>query len=283
MDEPATQGDAYRDFCLWDYAPAAPTEGKLRAAGLLWEALDYMQAPPFFTDALRALREELGQGAVVWGLKHAAGAASLELYFYDYARLDRTVSVERVLHVLAPWIACEVAPPPGCPYFMVSLDFDAALAASRRIPALNLYLGNPGSSVSSGMSCEVTAQGTELRNIYNFFDANNEGTAIRRKIVESARLDLRAYRHDMLLWPEMAGTATVVVANKRAADGLYYTRLRVGQILWFLRRTGFPPPLIAGIEARADRLDHLLFDGGFDFRMTGGRMEILKSAYYALL
>lgn len=282
-DEPTAPGDAYRDFCLWDYVPAVPPEGKLRAASLLWEALAHMQAPPFFAEALRGLRAALGQGAVVWGLKHAAGALSLELYFYDYARLERQVSIERILQILSPWIGCEVPPPPGCPYFMVSLDLDAQVAASRRIPALNVYLGNPGSSVSSGMSCEVTADGIELRNIYNFFDADNEGTAIRRKIVESARLDLRHYRHDMLLWPEMAGTKTVVVANKRAADGLYYTRLRVGQLLWFLRRTGFPAPLIAGIEARRDRLDHLLFDGGFDFSMAGGRMQILKSAYYALL
>lgn len=281
-DEPAGPGDAYRDFCLWDYAPVAAPEGKLRAAGLLWEALEHMRAPPFFAEALHALREALGQGAVVWGLKHAAGTVSLELYFYDYARLERQVSIERILQILSPWIACDVTPPPGCPYFMVSLDLDAQVAASRRIPALNVYLGNPGSSVSSGMSCEVTGQGIELRNIYNFFDANNEGTAIRRKIVESARLDLRHYRHDMLLWPEMAGCRTVVVANKRVADGLYYTRLRVGQLLWFLRRTGFPAPLIAGIESRRDRLDHLLFDGGFDFCMAGGRMEILKSAYYAL-
>lgn len=282
-DEPSAPGDAYRDFCLWDYAPAAPPEGKLRAAGLLWEALAHMQAPPFFAEALRALRAALGQGAVVWGLKHAAGTISLELYFYDYARMERRVSIERILRILSPWIACEVPAPPGCPYFMVSLDLDAQVAASRRIPALNVYLGNPGSSVSSGMSCEVTADGIELRNIYNFFDANNEGSAIRRKIVESARLDLRHYRHDMLLWPEMAGCRTVVVANKRTADGLYYTRLRVGQLLWFLRRCGFPAPLVAAIEARRDRLDHLLFDGGFDFRMVGSRMEITKSAYYALL
>lgn len=282
-DETTAPGDAYRDFCLWDYAPVAPPDGKLRAAGLLWAALDYMQAPAFFAEALRALRAALGQGAVVWGLKHAAGTVSLELYFYDYARLDRQVSIERIRQILAPWIACDIAAPPGCPYFMVSLDLDAQVAASRCIPALNVYLGNPGSSVSSGMSCEVTAQGIELRNIYNFFDANNEGTAIRRKIVESARLDLRHYRHEMLLWPEMAGCHTVVVANKRAADGLYYTRLRVGQLLWFLRRTGFPGPLIAAIVARQNRLDHLLFDGGFDFRMVEGRMEITKSAYYALL
>ncbi len=282
-DEITAPGDAYRDFCLWDYAPAAAPEGKLRAAGLLWEALAYMQAPAFFAEALHGLRAEFGQGAVVWGLKHAAGAVSLELYFYDYARLDRQVSIERIRQALSPWIECDVPAPPGCPYFMVSLDLDAQVAASRRIPALNVYLGNPGSSVSSGMSCEVTAAGIEMRNIYNFFDADNEGTAIRRKIVESARLDLRHYRHSMLLWPEMAGTKTVVVANKRAADGLYYTRLRVGQLLWFLRRTGFPEPLVAAIESRAGRLDHLLFDGGFDFRMAEGRMEITKSAYYALL
>ena len=31
-----------------------------------------------------------------------------------------------------------------------------------------------------------------------------------------------------------------------------------------------------------DRLDHMLYDVGFDYRMEGGRLNILKSAYYGV-
>lgn len=281
--DPALPGDLCRDFCLWDYAPVAPMTGRWHGATLLWQALQAMQAPPFFRQMLLALRRDLGRGSTVWGIKQAGNSLSVELYFYDYARMARKVSVERVLDILRPFVACDLPLPPASPYFMFSLDLDAALASSRRIGAVNLYLGNPGSRVSSGMSCEVTATGTELRNIYNFFDANRDGADIRRKITESARLDLRHYRQEMLLWRELAGAAVVVVANKRAADGLYYTRLRTDQLLWFLRRMGFHPGLTGFLAENEDRFAHLLFDVGFDYHMTGDGMQIPKHAFYGLL
>lgn len=31
-----------------------------------------------------------------------------------------------------------------------------------------------------------------------------------------------------------------------------------------------------------DRLDHMLYDVGFDYRMEAGRLQIIKSAYYGV-
>ena len=41
------------------------------------------------------------------------------------------------------------------------------------------------------------------------------------------------------------------------------------------------PELVAFVREHRSRLDHLLFDVGLDYRAQDGRVEILKSGYYA--
>jgi hypothetical protein len=42
----------------------------------------------------------------------------------------------------------------------------------------------------------------------------------------------------------------------------------------------FPPELIAFVRENRERLDHLLFDVGYDYRMENGKIQIVKSADY---
>jgi hypothetical protein len=83
--------DKYRDYCLWDYAPVAPTEGKLRQASLLWHSFAALAAPRRLRDMVEAVRRALGPFATVWGVKRIGESFSWELYFYDYDRLARRV------------------------------------------------------------------------------------------------------------------------------------------------------------------------------------------------
>ena len=57
---------------------------------------------------------------------------------------------------------------------------------------------------------------------------------------------------------------------------VYRERVR----LFFLKRLRYAPQLTAFVEANHSRLDHLLYDIGFDYRIVGGQIQILKSAYY---
>ena len=93
--ERSAAGDRYADYCLWDYPPVTPTQGKLRCANLLWRALDAAGAGPQFHAACRALRAGLGPFRTVFGVKKIADRLSFEFYFYDYARLEREVSAGR--------------------------------------------------------------------------------------------------------------------------------------------------------------------------------------------
>src|SRR5208337_4021584 len=90
-------GDRYADYCLWDYPPVRPPAGKLRCANLLWRALEEAGAGEAMRAACEALRRGLGPFQTVFGVKQIGGRLSFEFYFYDYARLERRVSITRVL------------------------------------------------------------------------------------------------------------------------------------------------------------------------------------------
>lgn len=116
--ERADQRDRYADYCLWDYQPVAPTDGKLKCANLLWRAIDASGGSEHLKDACRALRETLGPFRTVFGVKKIADRLSFEFYFYDYARLERDVSISRILKILSPFVDCPLRYPEGRPYFM---------------------------------------------------------------------------------------------------------------------------------------------------------------------
>ena len=95
--EPTQPGDHYADYCQWPYDPPAPTGGKLRQSSLFWAALDAAGAHPNLAAACRELRRVLGPFRTVYGVKLQDGRLSFEFYFYDYARLDRDLSIPTVL------------------------------------------------------------------------------------------------------------------------------------------------------------------------------------------
>ncbi|MCJ2038376.1 hypothetical protein MKK55_05305 [Methylobacterium sp. J-059] len=280
----AAPGDPARDYCLWDYRPPAPAAGKLRSASLLWHAFRTAGADPRLAAMSRTLRTGLGPFRTVWGVKRIGDAFSWEYYFYDYARLARQVSVARVLAILAPHARSPLTDPSLRPYFMFSLDLDDALACgARAIDALNLYVGNPGSTVSSGIAYTMTADAMRLDNFYFFFDAARERQAICAKVATSAHLDLPSLDLDEILWPSLARCGTIVVANKTLNDGVYFSRISIGQFIAFLERLDYPEATRRFVTDNRARLDHLLFDVGIDYAVIDGRICVVKSAYYGIL
>ena len=51
----------------------------------------------------------------------------------------------------------------------------------------------------------------------------------------------------------------------------------------FVERLGYPVPIQDFLRANRERLDHLLYDVGIDYRQVDGRIEIVKSAYYGVV
>ena len=282
--ERTAPGDRYADYCLWDYQPAAPPAGKLRSANLLWRAIEASGGGPHLKAACLALRAALGPFRTVFGVKQRDGRLSFEFYFYDYARLERQVSVSRVLQILAPQVRCLLTPLERRPYFMFSLDVDEEIASGRRpLEIINLYIGNPGSSVSSGICYEQSATGLRLANFYFFFDAQKGMNEILAKVGCSAHHDLGDLPLRPVLRPELLNCRVIVVANKKANDGIYFSRIAVDPLLGFLEQERFPADLVGFVRRYRSELDHMLYDVGLDYVCEAGRVTVTKSAFYGLL
>lgn len=280
--ELTSPADRYLDYCLWEYPPQAAVHvGKFRSVNLMLQALDVTGQLEPGAAMIERLRAGIGRDRTVWGLKYKDGAIGWELYFYDYRRRDREVSITRTVRALAPPAGCPVPVNENLHYFMFSLDVDAPLLAGERpLDEIHMYVGNPGSSVSSGICYSLTPGRTRLENFYFFFDAAKEIDEIRAKVICSACVDMSQIALDEVLWPELTDCGVIVVANKQAHDGVYFSRITVDQLIFFLRRFDYPPKIRAFVEENRDRLDHMLYDVGFDYRMEDGRLRILKSGYY---
>lgn len=277
----AAPGERYFDYCLWEYFPSITFEGQLRSVNLLNNSFACEAIGPKAGELVQAVRQAFGPANTVWGIKHENGRISWELYFYDYARQQRSRSITRLIEVIRPWIACDLVVSETRDYFMFSIDLDASLLdGTSRMDELQMYIGNVGSTVSSGICYAVSRDAMTMKNFYFFFDARTQMREIADKVCSSVYLDLEYFNIDSVLWPELRVCQTIVVANKRTHDGIYFSRITIDQLVFFLHRMQFPEAQIEFIQKHRSRLNHMLYDVGIDYCMENGNLKILKSAYY---
>lgn len=271
------------DFCLWQYPALRSGPGRLRSISLLANSFDCENLSPRAQEIVLAIRREMGDLRTVWGIKQAGAEITWELYFYDYARCQRERSVSRLLHAIRPWVSCNVRHIESHPYFMFSVDFSPKLLnEGGELDELQMYIGNIGSSVSSGICYGITRETPRLKNFYFFFDARREMRDIEGKLVSSAFLDQATFQIESVLRPELIDCEVIVVANKPDRDGVYFSRVKLDQLIWFMKWMEYPEAQITFLEQNRDRLDHMVFDVGFDYRMDEGQLRVVKSAYYGV-
>src|SRR5688572_14678712 len=126
--EYATSQDPSRNYCLWDYSPAAPADDKFRSINLLFQSFDVAAMDERAFVIVEAIREAIGPFRTVFGVKLLQDRLAWELYFYDYLRRERSVSMSKVLSAIRPFVRCDVVPVESLPYFMFSLDLDEEIA-----------------------------------------------------------------------------------------------------------------------------------------------------------
>jgi hypothetical protein len=102
------------------------------------------------------------------------------------------------------------------------------------------------------------------------------------KATSSVHLDPSKVRLQEVFWPELVDCQTIVVSNKQDRDGVYFCRIRVDQLLHFLRKLGFAEEEVLFVQRNRSSLDHMLYDVGFDYRMEDGRLKIVKAAWYGV-
>jgi len=281
--EYSTAHDAYCDFCLWRYDPIASPENKWRSASLLFHSFDVIGVDPRIFELIGAIRKGFGVLNTVWGVKQLGTELAWEFYFYDYGRRERERSVTRFLDISRPYLRCGISVNESTPYFMFSIDINKGVVAEGAdLDEIHIYIGNASINVSSGICYSLRNEGTTLENVYYFFDANTQMREAAKKAACSAYFDSTQSRLDQILWPELRKCGIIVVANKQNNDSVYFSRINVDQLVLFLRRMCYPEEIVACVEKNRGKLDHLLYDVGFDYRMEGGNVVILKSGYYGV-
>lgn len=278
-----TAHDPFYDFCMWQYQPPKPFIAKFRSINLLLHSFDAKQLDERAYSTVAAIQEGIGPFRTVWGIKKKGNVLAWEFYFYDYQRRERRISFTRLKKILDPYVSCGIPINESINYFMFSLDLNEnSFSGSSPLDEVHLYLGNPGSTVSSGICYSHTSQHTKLENFYFFFDTRKGYNDILSKVVCSAYFDSASMEINKILWPELKNCKVIVVANKQQNDSVYFSGINIEQLVFFLKKTAFPRDLISFIEDNKSRLDHLLYDVGFDYRMVGGDLIISKSAYYGI-
>lgn len=281
--EYATAGDSLADFMLWKYAPVAPVEGKLRAASILFHSFELTGIERRMFELVDAIRSGFGVLNTVWGVKKLGDKLAWEFYFYDYRLRERKRSITKVMNIIRPFADCEVPVDENLPYFMFSIDIDEGLVSgSGKVSEVHMYIGNTGSTVSSGICYSLKKEATRLENLYYFFDPKNHMQQIVGKASCSAYFDATRSDIGQILWPELCNCNVIIVANKRNSDSVYFSRISIDQLIFFLKRLRYPGDILNFVDEHREKLDHQLYDVGIDYRTENGNLVILKSGFYGL-
>ena len=178
-------------------------------------------------------------------------------------------------------VPCPVSVSESYPYFMFSIDIlPDVLEGRRALDEIHMYIGNPGSTVSSGIAYSMTEGGARLENFYFFFNAKRDMKEAMAKVQCSAHVEAGQVDVDQILWPELRDCHTICIANKQRNDTAYFSGVNVDQLLFFLKRLAYPGEIVGYVEGNRGRLDHLLFDVGYDYVAQGDEVRVVKSGYY---
>jgi len=273
--------DPARDFCQWPYQrPADPSPGALRQESILFDLVSVSHPRPLFSSRLRAVQEAAGRFNTVWGLKSDGLTLSVELYFYDYRRENRSLPVARIADAVPGLIDPGVTVPDRVPYFMWSVepDVDCLQTASD----IDIYCNGFGGTISGGICYAVSAEGAELKNTYHFFDSRTDRSEILEALRSNPRFPgLKSF--PAFLMPGSWTEETYVVSPKRNRDGIYFSRVTVAATIALLDACGLAAPITNQLRAHESRLQHHLFDVGVDYVVQGGTARVTKAALYGLL
>ncbi len=166
---------------------------------------------------------------------------------------------------------------------MFSMDIDNALATGKRdLEELHMYIGNPGSVISSGICYSLTERGSRLENLYYFFDARRQLDEVYAKAACSAQVDMTKIGIDAIVRPEYRDCRTICIANKQGSDCIYFAGVNIDAFISFLKEFGYPEETVSFVENNRPMLDHLEYDVGFDYRMEEDGLKVLKSGYYGI-
>ncbi len=272
--EISSESDKCFDFCMYPYKALKPSKNKLKSSNLFLDSVIFTGKKNLL-EVKSSIEKAIGKEKVVFGIKKNGDTLGWELYFYNYGKKDALVTMKKVTEALIPFrdIGCIIRD--DLPYFMFSIDFDGKYKTSNKKTGFHVYLA---SGKKQGISYLLTKDTIIKENVYSFYNVKNEIGKILDKVACSAFINKRFT--EKVLINELLSCESVCLANKQNCDAIYFSRISIHQLLFFLNKFNYPEGLIKFIEENKGRLDHLWFDAGFDYKVENGKFKIIKSGYY---
>jgi hypothetical protein len=274
-----TNTDQYFDYCLYPYKPITYTENKLKSINLLKNAIKYTSLTKEINLIIKKIQEEIGENKTVYGIKNEKGKISFELYFYNYNKKDPSINISRIKKILEPHLKISVQPNEKLNYFMFSIELTEKEIMGKNIEGIDVYFSGHG-PFPTGPCYSLIEKKMKMKNSYVFFNTNENMIQIINKIKQSAFIDFQKINLNQIIIPELVNCKRICVSNKQENDCIYYSGLNINQLIFSLKYLDYPKEIINFIESNKNKLDHLIYDVGFDYVMEENKLKIIKSGYY---
>lgn len=273
--EYTSDNEEFFDFCHDRYIPEKPFAGKLRSINLLLFCFEYTGCTQPFYDLVYLIRDKIGLKKTVWGIKYIDNSFVYELYFYNsrVGERERTIFLSRLLDIIKPYYRCDIKVDENVPYFMFSIDLFPGFY-EQKIEGVHSYIER--------FSYFLSETGMKLENHYSFYkpDNKNKKEKLAFDLVYSAFVDYSVVKFNEVMLPELTSCKLICRSHKAENDGIYFCGLNIDQFLFFLRKFNYPQPFVSFVEDNREKLDHLQYDVGFDYKMEDSKLKIIKSGYY---
>ena len=273
--EYAKEDDHFYDYCLGRYIPATEYVGKLGSANLAYHFFHFMNYDVRFFELASRIRHIFGSNRTVWGIKKIDDRFFMELYFYNWGRGKEGPTVTRFLESLEMFFSSGIQVDESLNYHMFSVDLMPQYLSRRELPEIHVYIDYSGYLFTQN---EISHE-----NYYSFYSPQKELSSLIRSIEKSAFVTFKKIDLKEILIPRFLDCGRICRAHKKHSDGIYFSRIKLDQFLFFLEKFDYPSFLISFIEDRRSLFDHLLFDIGYDYTMENKELRITKSGYYGTL
>ncbi|WP_322895964.1 MULTISPECIES: hypothetical protein [unclassified Yoonia] len=280
MTGTARPSDPARDFCQWPYErPRDLAQNAIRQEDILFRMVAEFDKTGKVLRVLHNIQQTAGRFNTVWGLKFHKETPSLELYFYDYERENRSLSVSKIKSIIPSIFTLNTDTYLEQPYFMWS--FELNFFEPLRVSKIDIYCNGTGGTISGGICYECKDDIIELKNLYSFFESKKDTNAIQTALQSSPRIpSINAI--PTFIRPNAAEESMYVLATKRRNDAIYLSRITIESTLNILSQVEVSPTLIQFMKENKQALSHHLFDIGLDFRLED-KIAIEKIGLYGIL
>ncbi|MCP4776931.1 MAG: hypothetical protein GY880_22140 [Planctomycetaceae bacterium] len=288
LAEVMQSSEPFLNYCHWNYDSPLPdtslhAPNRLRPSSLLVFALRAMDDSQRTLKTIRNIQEGVGLHRCVYGIKWFENHWESEVYVYDYQRCNRILSVDRFLRATCGELKSLVTVDDSIPYFMFSFDLGPnSITPEGEIGGLNIYVGNPGSTVSSGISYYFEKDVRLLKNFYFFFDAQRQQDEIKEKILCSIFGPRSLEQLGEILCPILSDCTTICLSNKPECNTIYFSGVDCQQLIHFLEWQNYPDDFKGFVAQHRNRLNHLRYDVGIDYRYEGNQVVFLKTGIYGV-